>query len=462
MSEQGGPDNRVQLERKLGTVSATAIVVANMIGAGIFVTSGLIAAQLPSPGWVLICWFFGGLIAISGALCYAELSTRMPQAGGEYVYLKRLYHPVLGFLTGWTSFFVGFSAPIAASARGFAEYIFAGLDSPLSALSSTQVFIFKKATAISIILIFTFIHYLGLRFGSRVQNALTLLKILIVFGLAAVGILFGKGDFSNVSFEIDGAFSGLAFGTSMMLVMFAYSGWNASSYIAGELKQPRRTLPISLVAGTCIVIGLYLALNLFIFHAVPYAELNVPDKEPTIAIVEEATVHAFGGWTGNVLGLLIALGLLSSLSAFIMIGPRVYYAMAKDRLFFPFASKVHSRYRVPGWSIVLQGATAVLMVMVGTFEQLLIYIMFALNIFPWLAIFGIFIARRRGVGEESVAKVWGYPVLPVFFLLSSLVIMAFNYMNRPLESSAAVVTVILGVPIYYLWRKGVGRKNTAG
>jgi APA family basic amino acid/polyamine antiporter len=259
-----------QLERRLGPFSATAIVVANMIGAGIFTTSGLMAAQLPGPGWVLLCWLFGGLIAISGALCYAELSTRIPLAGGEYIYLKKLYHPALGFLTGWMSLFVGFSAPIAASAMSFSEYVFAGLDSRLLGLTSSQLAWASKATAISIIIIFTGLHYLGLRLGARVQNTLTVLKIIIVLGLATVGLALGGGDFSKISFEIREPFKGVAFGTAMMLVMFSYSGWNASAYIAEELKRPRKTLPVSLVAGTGIVIFIYLAINLFIFSAVPY------------------------------------------------------------------------------------------------------------------------------------------------------------------------------------------------
>jgi APA family basic amino acid/polyamine antiporter len=260
------PSQHISLERKLGPLSATAIVMANMIGAGIFTTSGIMASRLPSPGWVIFCWLFGGLIAVCGALCYAELATRMPVAGGEYFYLKRLYHPALGFLTGWTSLFVGFSAPIAASAISFAEYISAGLNLHLPALIPAQITFFKKASAIILILIFTFLHYLGLRLGSRVQNTLTFLKIIIVFGLATTGLALGKGNLSNFSSDINEPFKGIALGTAMMLVMFSYSGWNASAYIAGELKRPKRTLPISLIAGTGIVIFLYIIMNVFIFN----------------------------------------------------------------------------------------------------------------------------------------------------------------------------------------------------
>lgn len=435
-----------QVKREIGLFTATSIVVANIVGTGIFTTSGIMAGFLPGPGWIISCWILGGLIAITGALCYAELATRMPEEGAEYVYLKKLYHPILGFLTGWTSFFVGFSAPIAAAAMGFSEYLSAGLNHQLMLLDPVQLVIIKKATAISIIFIFTILHYFGVRTGSRVQNVLTVVKIAVVLGLAATGLVIGKGDWSSVTFERGGSFEWFTIGTAMMLVMFSYSGWNASAYIAGELKEPRRTLPRSLIMGTVIVIVLYLALNLFIFRSLDYSA-----AQGTIAVVERASVAAFGDWMGRGLSVMIGLALLSSLSAYIIIGPRVYFAMARDRLFLPFAARVHPRYHVPGRSIVIQGALAVLMVLVGSFEQLLVYLGFALGIFPWLAVMGIFIARRRGVGDSSAVKVWGYPAVPIFFLASTLFLMVIAYINRPLESSAAVITVAIGIPCYFIW-----------
>lgn len=449
-STRNKSNNSVQISRKIGLFTATSIVVANMIGSGIFTTSGIMAAQLPGPGWVFSCWLFGGLIAISGALCYAELATRMPEEGGEYVYLKKLYHPALGFLTGWTSFFIGFSVAIAGSALAIAEYMFAGTHTGLANSNTPELILLKKATALSVIVIFTIVHYVGLRLGSRVQNLLTILKIAIILGLASIGLVFGSGSWPTLFSEMNGTYSGMAIGTAMMLVMFSYSGWNASAYIAEELKKPRKTLPISLISGTLIVIVLYLAINLFIFHAVPYSDLK-----GTIAVVESASVRALGNWMGKVLSLMIGIALLSSLSAFILIGPRVYFAMARDRLFFSFASKVHPRYGVPGRSIIVQGTVAVLMVLIGSFEQLLIYGGFALGIFPWLAVLGIFIARKKHIGDSSAVKVWGFPFVPVFFLMSSLSLMVLAYFNRPLESTAAVMTVILGVPCYFLWIKGV-------
>lgn len=438
------------IQRQIGVFTATSIVIANIIGAGIFTTTGIIATMLPGPGWILLCWLFGGMIAISGSLCYAELSTRMPEEGAEYVYLKRLYHPALGFLTGWTSFIVGFSAPIAASAMGFSEYLFARPD--LLGLDPDYLPLLKKASAIGIILVFTTIHYLGIRLGSRVQNALTVLKIAIVLGLASAGMFMGDKQWSALTLERSGSFELLGVGTAMMLVMFAYSGWNASAYIAGEIKNPRRSLPISLITGTSIVIVLYLAVNLFIVTALPYSELA-----GSIAVVERAAVGTLGPWMGKALSILISLALLSSLSAFIIIGPRVYFAMARDRLFFSFASNVHPRYGVPGMSIILQGVLAAFMVWIGTFEQLLVYLGFALGIFPWLAVAGIFIARRRNIGNETAVTVWGFPFVPLFFLATTLFLMVIAYLNRPLESSAAILTVLAGIPLYFAWIRLRGR-----
>ena len=439
---------RGEIKRELGIVSATSLVVANMIGAGIFTTSGIIAGYLPSAGWVLFCWFFGGLVAMAGALSYAELATRMPEVGGEYVYLKRLYHPALGFLTGWTSFFVGFSAPIATSALGFSEYLFAGLSAP-----AAESLLLKKSIAVSLILMFTLTHYLGLRVGAAVQNVLTAFKVLIVIGLAGTGMVLGGGHLSMPRSTGHPGHDLLSVGTALMIVGFAYSGWNASAYMAGEVRNPRKTLPVSLVGGTALVMILYLAVNLFILKSLPFEEIR-----GVIPIVEKASVQTFGPWMGRVLSFLVSIMLLSSLSAFILLGPRVYFAMARDGLFFHFAAHVHPRFHVPGRSILLQGALAGLMVLLGTFEQLVMYIVFALSIFPWLAVLGVFMARKRNIGEADAVKTWGFPIVPVFYLAASLFLMVVSYLNRPLEATVAIGTILIGIPIFHFWRKRAAPK----
>lgn len=433
------------VSRTLGMFTTTSVVVANMIGTGILTTSGIIASHLPGVWWVLGCWLVGGIIAMTGALSYGELATRMPQSGGEYVYLKKLYHPILGFLTGWISLFVGFSAPIAASAIAFSEYFAAGLDLE----SVRQVLFLKKSVAAGIILIFTVIHYLGLRLGAIVQNTLTVIKLTIVVGLALTGIVLSGGSFPGIHLTMPS--EGFALGTAMMLVMFSFSGWNASAYIAEEVRDPQRNLPRSLILGTGIVTLVYLAMNLFIFLVLPYEQV-----QGTIPVVEVATSSLFGEQAGNIFGLLVSIALLASVSALILLGPRVYYAMAKDRMFFSFASRVHPRYKVPGTAILLQGAIAILIAVLGSFEQLLIYIGYALGIFTWLAVASLFLARKRQVGEKNAVRTPGYPYVPGFFLLANLVLLVVTYVNNPVESTVAILTLAVGVPFYFLVRKKAG------
>lgn len=450
MQDDSAVSTGAQLSRGFSIITATGIVVANMIGSGIFTSSGLMAAQLPGAGWVILCWLLGGIIATAGALSYGELATRMPEAGGEYVYLKRLYHPAFGFLTGWTSFIVGFSAPIALSALGLAEYIFAGFADRFA--SASDLTLFKQIAAASTVALFTFVHYLGVKLGGIVQNILTALKITIVVGLAIIGLGFTGGGLGNPLDLGSGGTAAYSFGAAMMMVMFSYSGWNAAAYIASEVKKPKM-LPLILVGGTLTVAAIYVLVNLFYFSAAPYETLA-----GQVAVAERAASSVFGNWMPELLSGLFGVAMLSSLSAYILIGPRVYYAMAKDRLFFPFAAKVHPQHKVPGRAILIQGALAVAMIFVGSFEQLLVYVGFALGIFPFMAVAGIFIARKRKVGESDAVKTPGFPIIPLFYLVASAALMAIAYAERPWESTFAVITVALGVPVYFLWVKGMSAK----
>ncbi|MCF8303882.1 MAG: amino acid permease [Bacteroidales bacterium] len=453
--------SRQDVKRKINLKTATGIVVANIIGSGIFITSGLIAGNLPNSFWVLMCWVFGGIIAFLGALSYSELATRMPHEGGEYHYLSRLFHPVFGFLSGWVSFIVGFSAPIASSALGFSEYFFSGLG-----MQATTIFgdieVYKKAVATGIVILFTFLHYHGIRRGAAIQNFLVHVKVLLIVALIVAGFAVGNPNWDYISIKPDMSFSpeNLAIGTAMMLVMFSYSGWNATAYIAGEISNPKRNILLSLIIGTIIVIVLYIGLNLFFLTAMPFVEVK-----NSVAIGEKASSIVFGQAAGSVISIVIAIILLSSISAFIMIGPRIYYAMAKDGLFFKFARRVHHKHEVPSYSIAIQGGVAILFVVFSTLEQLLVYLYYALNIFPILAILGLFIARKRKIGEDKAYKVVGYPVTPVLFLMATVYLAIVAFINRPLESGAALATILAGIPIYYLWvwakrKKKESRENS--
>jgi APA family basic amino acid/polyamine antiporter len=447
-----------KLERRLGLFPATNIVVANMIGAGIFTTSGLLMSGLNNPVLMIILWTAGGIIALCGALSYGELGAAMPGAGGEYLFLSKLYSPIFGFLSGWVSFIVGFSAPIAASALGFSEYFTRAVPGLAVWLQNNGIMgpvLTKKVLAVSVILIFTFIHYRGIKYGARIQNALTLLKILLIVILLTAGFSSGKGDFSN--FTAGGKIlSGLAgwktIGLSLMWIMFAYSGWNASTYLGAEIKNPSRNLPGSLIYGTIIVMILYLGINILYVYGI-----NPEAMKGVISVGGLAMGNLFGKSAEVLFSILIAFALFSSLSAFIIIGPRVYYSMAKDGLFFKSAARIHKKFQVPSNSILLQCLIAVILVLSGTFEQVLTYMGFALGIFPVLTVMGIWKLRKN---NPEALKIKGFPVPQIIYVAAGILILVLSFLERPLESSIALLTVFIGIPVYFIFKKTVRLQGT--
>jgi len=435
------------LERKLGLFPVTNIVVANVIGAGIFTTTGYLMGYLGSAWLMLVLWVAGGLIAFCGALSYGELGANYPEAGGEYTFISKIFHPLPGFLSGWLSLIVGFSAPIAASAIGFSKYFVWAFPQIQSGLGISPV-ILSKILAITIILTFTSIHYRGIILGAKVQNWLTMLKIVLVVGLIVAGFTVGKGSFDHLtgSSLFSGEFKGWKpMGLSLMFIMFAYSGWNAATYIGSEIKNPAKTIPRSLLISTGIILVLYILLNLFFIYAIP------PDKminEPEIGGL--AAGLAFGRTAEAVISLLISFALFSSLSSSIIIGPRVYYSMAKQGYFFQFAAKIHPRFGVPSASVLLQGALAVIMVLSGTFEQILIYMGFSLGIFPIIAVLGVLKLRQSG---KSALKMPGYPFVQLIFISAGIMMLVLSYLERPNESLIAILTVLSGIPFYYWFKR---------
>lgn len=431
-----GPD----LRRDLTLFPATNLVIADMIGAGIFTTSGLLLLELGSPAIMMALWAGGGLLALCGALCYGALGAAMPRAGGEYAYLSELYHPILGFLTGWVSFFVGFSAPLAASSLGLAEYLASAFPALELAEGSRW---WKKGIALSVILALTAVHMRGLGLGARVQNWLTVGKVGLIVAFVVLGFTLGQGELGH--FSVQPAESGLDptwrdAGLALLWISFAYTGWNASGYIGSEIREPKRNLPLSLLAGTGIVTLLYLALNALFVFAVPPGDLM-----GEIAVGGAAAEHLFGEVARRTVSLLIAFALLSAISSLIIIGPRVYYAMARDGYFFERVGRVHPVRRIPSTAILLQCAVAGIMVLSGTFEQILTYMGFGLGIFPILAVLGVFRLppRTRGAPPRFL-----YAVAAMTFAAVSMAILALAFFERPAESSIALLTLASGIPFY--------------
>lgn len=439
------------LERKLGLFSVTNIVIANIIGAGIFTTTGYLMGFLGNPILMLALWVVGGVIAFCGALAFGELGAAFPEAGGEYVFISKLFNPLLGFLSGWLSLIVGFSAPIAASAIGFSNYFtwaFPGFQQWLMLNELISPELFNRFLAIVIILVFSFIHSRGVSLGAKVQNTLTILKVLLVVGLIGAGFLVGEGSMHNLrsetAFELNFD-SWKAIGLSLMFIMFAYSGWNSATYIGSEIKIPKKVIPRSLLISTVTVTVLYVLLNLFFVYAVPVSEMR---NEPEIGGL--AAGFAFGEIAETIISLLISFALFSSLSAFIILGPRVYYKMAHDGYFFKSIARVHPVRKVPGNAILLQAAIAIILALSGTFEQILTYMGFSLGIFPILAVAGIFKLRQQG---KSKLKLPGYPVVHLIFIISGLIMLSLAFLQRPVESSIAILTALSGIPVYFWFKK---------
>lgn len=443
------------LRREMGLFSATILVIANMVGTGIFTTSGFIMAELGDPRALLLCWLCGGVFALCGALCYGELGGRFPRAGGEYVFLRESFGKPMGFLSGWISLIVGFSAPIAAAAIAFAGYFFQAFAIPNTAFAVLRfqgmpvvTLSALNLTAAGAIGCFTLVHYHSLRMGSRVQNLLTLFKICLVVLFIGAGLCSGHGAWQNLAGwkQPASALTAEKFAVAMIFVSFAYSGWNAAAYLGSEIVDPQRNIPRALLIGASVVTLLYLMLNVVYLYAVPPNQMA-----GVMEIGSKAAAQLFGGRINRLFSAAVALGIMSVLSAMVMTGPRVYYAMSRDGVFFPLFGRLNSDRKTPASSIFLQAAIAVGMVLSASFETLLIYIGFTLSLFATLAVVGLVkmrLQRREAVG---LRRRWGYWSAPLVFILCNLWIILFSIKSRPVAALVGLVTIAAGAGVYALF-----------
>ena len=450
------------LRRELGFFSATVVVVANMIGTGIFTTSGFIIAEISHPWAIQLCWLAGGVFALCGALCYGELGGRFPKAGGEYIYLCEAFGTCLGFLSGWISLIVGFSAPIAAAATAFAVYLMPFATEGAPALwvwrwGDVEVLWFSSTilVACGVILGLTLLHYHSLRIGTRVQNGLTLLKVGIILFLILAAWVSDRGDLAHFSSgPLGDTLSSSNWAVSLIFVSFAYSGWNAAAYLGGEIRAPERNLPRALVSGTVIVTILYMALNGVFLYALSPAQMAGHTDVGALA-----AAALFGPAAGRWLGIAIAIGLLSVLSAMIMTGPRVYFAMAQDQVFFQTFGRISRLHRTPAASIFLQAGIAIAMVLSATFDQLLIYIGFTLSLSALLTVVGMILLRRRYPLPADSYRTFGYPLTPAVFILGNAWIIVFALKSQPVASLFGLATIFLGLVAYGAFRWQANRSS---
>jgi APA family basic amino acid/polyamine antiporter len=425
----------------VGFLTACGIVIANIIGTGVFTSLGFQVADLQSGSALLMLWIVGGIAALCGALCYGELSAALPRSGGEYHFLSEIYHPALGFMAGFVSATVGFAAPVALAAMAFGKY-FVGVfntGSPLL-LSFTLVWIVSL------------FHFGNLRRGSAFQNLWTVVKLLLIATLIVAGFLVQPRQpidfFPHVDDTIS-MFSG-AFAVSLVYVMYSYSGWNASSYIISEVKQPERNVPRSLIAGTLVVIAAYVLLNGIFLATTPESEMR---GQLEIGLI--AGKHIFGDNGGRVVGAIICLGLISAVSSMTWIGPRVTMSMGEDHWLLRFFGRKNT-YGVPANAVIVQLLIVNLLLLTRSFELVVVYIQFALLLCSLLTVVGLFVLRITRPNIPRPYRVWLYPMPPLIFAAITIWMMIYLLRSKTVESLAGLVTAIVGFLLYFCAGNRVG------
>jgi APA family basic amino acid/polyamine antiporter len=416
-------------------ITATSIVVANMVGTGVFTSLGFQVTDLTS-GFVILClWTLGGIVALGGALSYAELAAALPRSGGEYHFLSRIFHPALGFLSGWTSATVGFAAPIALAAMAFGTYA-KGLMPGISPLLLSLVLVWGTSA----------VHFAGLRRGSVFQDWFTFLKVVLIVAFIIAGFLArATPGISFMPAPHDWRqMTGSAFAIALVYVMYAYSGWNASTYIVNEIRDPERNVPRSVCMGTLAVLILYVALNAAFLRTTPVAAMAGKVEVGLIA-----GQQIFGSAGGQVVAALICLGLISSVSSMIWIGPRVTVAMGEDLPGLALLA-IKTRNGTPRVALGAQALITTALLLTGKFQDVLVYIQLALILFSALTVLGLIVLRVREPNLPRPYRTWGYPVTPVLFLIVSAIMIFYIVRTNPWESLAGLATILAGLIIYFI------------
>ena len=454
------------LERRLGPLDGAAIIVSNVIGGTILFAPPFMASMVPNPWLYLGLWVAGGALAFAGAMAYAELAALRPRAGGEYVYLDAAYGRMAAFLTGWTSFVAGFAGAIAANAFFIPIYLarfVPGVDNqtPLFTIPIPYVpltFSTHTLVAAASVWLLAAVHIIGVGPGRVAMNVLAALKVTAFLLFIAAGFAFGTGSFGNVSASAgDVAMGSWLF--AFIPVMLAYSGWNASAYVAEEIRDPGRNLPRSLAIGTIAVIAVYLGINLLYLFVFSVKELAALQG----SVLDVVADRLLGSGAGHVMGLVSIVSLLASNSAMTFAGPRVYFAMARDNVFFKSAANVHPTFRTPAAAIVAQSLWTTLLILTGSGNALQVYTGFSITLFLGIAVFAVFVLRRREPNAPRPFKALGYPIAPAIFTIACFVILANALYNdlvktvmagEPIGPSAwGILVISLGLPVYFFFAR---------
>ncbi|MGD2152349.1 MAG: amino acid permease [Gemmatimonadales bacterium] len=466
---QSGADGTTggDLVRQLGTFDSIMMMVGIVIGSGIFLTTGIMAQSIPSAGLLLLAWLVGGVLTLTGALTFAELGAAMPHAGGQYVYLREAYGHLSGFLFGWILFLVSMGGSIAALGVGFAEYtgyFFPGLSTQRIVFSAelgvfgvdhTFALSVGQLVAVGVILLLSLFNYVGVALGKIIQNVITVVKIGAILAFVVLGFAIGRTAPIDYTLNPAGLSIGdlaVGFGVAIIAVSWAFDGWHNITYVAGEIEDPKRNLPISLVGGTLIITALYVLVNFVYLAALPVGEMA------GVVRIAERTAAALHGEVGaGLISAAVIVSIFGALNGAIFAGPRVYYAMARDGVFFRKVGEVHQRFRTPAFAILLQAVWAGLLALTGSYEQLFTYVVFVSFIFWIAATAAVFVLRRRQPDLPRPYKTWGYPVVPLVFIVTMAALLVNTLFARPVESLAGLGITLAGIPVYYHWRQHMQR-----
>jgi APA family basic amino acid/polyamine antiporter len=439
----GRPAVHAELPRVLGLWSVVGILIGTVIGSGIFVVPAEIATLVKAPVLILSVWVLGGLLSFFGALCFAELGAAFPQAGGVYVYLREAYGPLIAFLFGWTLFLVIDSGAIAALSMAFSSK-YLPYFIPLSPVGI-------KVVALVFVAFLVAVNYVGVRYGALLQNGLMFIKFGAILAVTGAVLFFAQGDSAHFSSPaIPAVSTGLmaAFGLAMVRTLWAYKGWEVTTYSAGELRNPTRDLPLGLLAGMAVVIALYLGTNLAYLYVFPAGEIATKSR-----VAADAMKLVVGPIGGTIIAIVILCSITGAANGNVLTAPRVFFAMANDGLFFKKIASVHPRFLTPHVSILATGGWAAVLSLSGTFEALASYVIFGQLIFFALTAAAVIILRRARPELRRPYRTWGYPLTPVLFIAGAVVLSVNLVLIQTANSLAGLGIILLGVPAYLYWRK---------
>jgi APA family basic amino acid/polyamine antiporter len=447
----------IELRRDLGLWGAVSIVIGTVIGSGIFLVPRAMVLRVGTPSMVFVVWVFGGLLTLCGALSYAELAAAMPEAGGEYVYLREAYGPVWGFLYGWTQMWVAKSGSIATLATGFFYYLttfFPHLDGvfytvplPLGAHGAPLDLRYGQLFAMALILFLAGVNYFGVKVGGELQIIVTIVKVLLITFIIIAGLGFGKSHAETQAVTTH-SLTVAGFFAALVAALWAYDGWNNVSMVASEIRRPQRSLPIALIGGTLAVIAIYLTANAAYFHVLSAQQVGASER-----VAADMMRRVVGQWGGAAVSVAAMISIFAALNGSILSGARVPYAMARDGRFFSAVGRVNAAYHTPGVSILALSAWSALLVLSGRYEQLFTYVIFASWILYGMTTAAVIVLRRKRPDLPRPYKTLAYPVLPVLFVLVAISLVLSTLFDSPRESLLGLAIIFLGLPFYFHWRR---------